>query len=181
MRVDKAFDTLRTFLLCRVSKLGVTRSYFRHIHNEYPDLHVPERPEVRWEQYFKNGEEPEDPPIPCGGRYRWRQRFGKVAYKAWWNVYWSESQALKEKDPGRDAIWRVSNAIWWEWNEGSAPFYWRWPREYQETIRDGLEIWFAGEKPAWKQPQRVEKDKATRQKVIAKISTIRKRKYIMAG
>jgi hypothetical protein len=104
-----------------------------------------------------------------------------VSYKAWWNLYWDGSQALKEKAPGKDAIWRVSEATWWEWVEGSAPFYWRWPKEYQETIRDGLEIWFSGKKPAWKRPQRVEKDEKIRKKVVEKIATVRKRKYIAVG
>jgi hypothetical protein len=60
--VDSALDSFRTLLLCRVSRLEVTRSYFRHIHIEYPDLHVPERTEVRWETYTEEGKEPGDVP-----------------------------------------------------------------------------------------------------------------------
>jgi hypothetical protein len=75
VHVDKALATLRNFLLCRVSRLGVTRSYFCYIHNEYPELHVPERTEVRCETYLREGREPGDAPIPSV-RYRWRPKFG---------------------------------------------------------------------------------------------------------
>jgi hypothetical protein len=75
----------------------------------------------------------------------------------------------------------VSEASWWEWDEGLAPFYWRWLKEYQATIQDGLEVWFSGEKPSWKRLQRVEKNAETKKKVVEKISTVRKRKYIDAG
>lgn len=158
----------------------MTRSYFWQIHIEYPDLHVPERTEVRWETYTEEGKEPGDART-LKGRYRWRPKFGRVSYKTWWNLYWDESQARQEKAPGLDAIWRMVDSSWWEWDKGSAPFYWRWPREYQETIRDGLKIWFSGEKPAWKRAQRVEKDAATKKKVVDKISKVRKRKYIAPG
>jgi hypothetical protein len=53
--------------------------------------------------------------------------------------------------------------------------------EYRDTIRDGLEIWFSGSKPKWRRPQRVERDQATLEKIIKKISKVRKRKYISVG
>jgi hypothetical protein len=136
--------------------------------------------EVRWEPFMKEGKDPGDVPT-SEMRYIWQPKFGKVSYKGRWNMYWGESQTLKVKAPGRDAIWRVSEATWWEWIEGSAPFYWCWLKEYHTTIRDGLEIWFSGEKPAWKRPQRVERNEETRKKVVGKIATVRKRKYIAAG
>jgi hypothetical protein len=130
---DEAFEVLQSFFLCRGSRLGVTRSYFRYIHNEYPDLHMLERVEVKAKTYLRGGKEEGDSPIPsiC---YKWRPRFGKVSYNAWWNSYWSSTQALAEKEAGQDAIWRVAEASWWEWEHGLALFYWRWPPEYQETI-----------------------------------------------
>jgi hypothetical protein len=165
--VDEALEVMQSFFLCRGSQLGMTRLYFRFIHDKYPDLHMPERVEVKAETYMQKGKEEGDSPIPSI-RYRWRPQFGKVSYKAWWNSYWSSTQALAEKEAGRDAIWRVTEALWWGWEEGSALFYWQWPQEYQGTIQDGLEIWFLGGKPKWRRPQRVDKDKETRQRVISK-------------
>jgi hypothetical protein len=78
-------------------------------------------------------------------------------------------------------VYRAAGSSWWDWDEGSAPFYWRWPREYQETIQERLEIWFWGEKPRWRRAQWVEKDPETLKKVIGKISKVQKRKYIAPG
>jgi hypothetical protein len=100
-------------------------------------------------------------------------------YKAWWNGFWENMQA--DKAPGRGATWRIADSSWWECDEGSAPIYWRWPTEYQETIRDGLKIWFSGKKPQWRRAQWVEKDKKVKQQAIEKISKVRKRRYISAG
>jgi hypothetical protein len=66
-------------------------------------------------------------------------------------------------------------------NEGSAPFYWRWPKEYRDTIHDRLEIWFLGEIPKWRRPQRVEKYPVILKKIVKKITKVQKRKYILVG
>jgi hypothetical protein len=171
---NKALDVIRTFVLRRQFRLGVTRSFFTHLKNKHPELRNTERMEVhvsrdgfRW----KGG---------CvSARYQWRSRFGKRDYQTWWNQFWRF--AVKDKGPGKDAVYRAADSSWWEWDEGSAPFYWRWPLAYQGTIRDGLEIWFSGEKPKWRRPQRVEKDPDTLEKMIKKISKVRKRKYISPG
>jgi hypothetical protein len=73
-------------------------------------------------------------------KYSWRPKFRKLIYRNWWNGFWN--QAGVDRVPGYDAIWRVGDSSWWDWDSGSAPFYWRWPAEYKEVIRDGLEIWF---------------------------------------
>jgi hypothetical protein len=174
-QVDEALETLRSFGLCRKFRLGVTRSYFRHLKNEYPELTGPDRLEVktasegfRWNNF----------PIATA-HYQWRPKYGKQSYKSWWNQFWRYAE--RDREPGKDAIYRAADSSWWEWDEGSAPFYWRWPPDYRETIRDGLEIWFSGSKPKWRRPQRVEKDLETRNKIVQKISKVRKRKYIAEG
>jgi hypothetical protein len=171
--VDEALEAFRRFLLHRKCRLGVTRSFFTHLKIEHPELQASDRVEVRAHLEW----------VVAAGRfqwkYRWRPRFGRSTYKAWWNGFWENTQA--DKEPGRDAIWRIAEASWWEWDAGSAPIYWRWPPEYQETIRDGLKIWFSGEKPQWTRAQRVEKDEKVKQKVIKKIAKVRKRQYISPG
>ena len=59
--------------------------------------------------------------------------------------------------------------------------YWRWPADYQDTIRDGLEIWISGRKPSFQRAQRGEKDPITCAQVVAKLEKVRKRKYITPG
>jgi hypothetical protein len=145
---------IQTFVLRRQFRLGVTRSFFRHLKNKHLELRNPEQMEVNVARdgfLWKGG---------CvSARYQWRSRFGKRNYRTWWNQLCR--LAVKDKEPGKDAVYRAADSSWWEWSKGSAPFYWRWPLAYQGTICDGLDIWFSGEKPKWRRPQRVEKDPST--------------------
>jgi hypothetical protein len=43
---------------------------------------------------------------------------------------------------------RQMHGSWLDWDRGSALFFWRWPREYQEEIRDGVEFRFSGPPPS---------------------------------
>ena len=110
--IDRALEVLRSFLLARKYKLGVTRSYFGYIRDQYPDLgDRAERPLVEWN----------------GRGYKWRSlgpnTVGKKIYQGWWNSFWDIARA--EKFAGWDAIWHVGDATWWDWDSGSAPLYWR--------------------------------------------------------
>jgi hypothetical protein len=171
---DAALEVMRKFLLQRKFRLDVTRSFFSYLKNENPELQQQERSAVivgRDGLMWKDGE--------VTAKYQWRPRFGKRDYHTWWNQFWR--YGAQDRAPGKDAIYRASDSSWWEWDEGSAPFYWRWPPAYQDTIRDGLDIWFSGEKPRWRRAQRVEKDRDTLEKVVKKIAKVRKRKYIAPG
>jgi hypothetical protein len=75
--MNEALETLRSFFLCKGSQLGVTRSYFAFIHQEYPDLHKPERLEVRWETYMRDGSKEGEKPYE-DRQYRWQPKFGKA-------------------------------------------------------------------------------------------------------
>lgn len=55
--------------------------------------------------------------------------------------------------PGIDVVARAANASWFEWDDGSQPFHWRWPKFYQQVIRDGLKVHFRSKTPAFKRPQ----------------------------
>jgi hypothetical protein len=172
-RVDLALETLQTFLLCWVSRRGVTLSFFSHLRNKYEELTGPSRSAVK--QFIHKTEGPAEqdgtklaPDIV----YTWQKRFGHLIYNGWWHQFCGVAQA--NCDPGKDAIWQVSEASWWDWDVGLTPFYWRWPQEYRETSRVGLQIWFSGEKPSWRRSQRAKKVEATRAKVIKKISKLSK-------
>lgn len=39
---------------------------------------------------------------------------------------------------GSAALAYVAEATWWDWPRGSAPFFWNWPEEYQNLVREGL-------------------------------------------
>jgi hypothetical protein len=166
--IDVALETIRELLLAKKFKLGVTRSFFDFVKGEYPSLSKSERPCVVWE----------------GSRYAWLSRggrtVGKKLYRGWWQSFWTNTAAA-EKFPGWDAVSRAAKSSWWDWDGGSAPFYWRWPGSYRHIIRDGLPIWFTGDPPKYKRPQQREKDEEIRKRVIEKLDKVRKRRYISPG
>jgi hypothetical protein len=80
--------------------------------------------------------------------------------------------ASKDWAAGRECIWRCSGASWWEWDLGSRPFHWRWSKEYQEIIQDGLPWWYSSSPPHYVKPQRVESDEQLRIAIKAKLSKV---------
>ena len=52
--------------------------------------------------------------------------------------------SIRDWNAGRECISRAWNSTWWLWSDGSRPFFWRWPVEYQGAIRDGLPLWLRG-------------------------------------
>jgi hypothetical protein len=120
------------------------------------------------------------------GTYQWtkeaeggKKASGHARYKYWW-----KRQALSvgsDLQSGADAIQRARDSTWWNWDEGSSPFHWRWPKWYQSIIRDGLPVYFRGKKPAYKTAQRDTPDEATKVKVKEKLSAVRQRRYVQPG
>ena len=76
---------------------------------------------------------------------------------------------------------RAWNSSWWLWADGSRPFFWRWPAEYQTIIRDGLPLWLRGSLPKWRLKQRPEPDPKIWACIRAKLELVRARLYILAG
>ena len=62
------------------------------------------------------------------------------------------------------------DSSWWDWDRGSAPFFWHFTEEWQPKAQDGLKLWFLPEPPKWRQPQQVNQDTATLQQEQKKIS-----------
>lgn len=72
---------------------------------------------------------------------RWRRRVYKslIIYlqKEHGCDWWMNPNATRDIDVGRDCIQKASDATWWDWAQGSTPFFWRWPPATQHLIRDG--------------------------------------------
>jgi hypothetical protein len=73
------------------------------------------------------------------------------------------------------------NASWFGWDDGSRPFFWRWPPEYMGVIRDGLPIHIMGKTPWYEKPQSDEKNAETCAKVRIKLEKVREGRYIQKG
>jgi hypothetical protein len=97
-------------------------------------------------------------------------------------LWWKERMKIASWDliPGIDAVARAANASWFEWDDGSRPFHWRWPEFYQKVIRDGLKVHFTAKKPQFKRPQAENKCPKMMQKMREKLDKVRKRRYIPA-
>jgi hypothetical protein len=70
---------------------------------------------------------------------------------------------------------------WWAWEEGSALFFWRWPKEFRKEVRDGMPVRISGELPNYRRSQRMEPDELLRAKIFSKIDTIGLRGYVKRG
>jgi hypothetical protein len=89
--------------------------------------------------------------------------------------------ALVDLSAGCECISRAWNSSWWEWADGSRPFFWRWPLEYRHQIRDGHRLWIRGTLPRWLVPQRPKPDPQVRKQIRTKLCTVRQRGYIVSG
>jgi hypothetical protein len=171
-RLQQGIVLLRTRML-KWWKRRVARSFLAWLKREYPALKEAETYHVAVVRYD-------------GNRYVWTSGNGETGnlegvrgYKQWWK----ERMLLANADlrPGADAVRRAAESSWWNWNDGSRPFHWRWPRWYQSTIRDGLKVHFQGKKPAYRKAQRCSPDEATRRKMREKLKAVRDRRYIAPG
>jgi hypothetical protein len=63
---------------------------------------------------------------------------GRALYCNWWGRRFKQHQ--KEFALARDVIRRFRDASWWDWDRGSRPVHWRWPKWYQTTIQFGLPV-----------------------------------------
>ena len=115
----------------------------------------------------------------------WKRRVAK-SFWIWWIKYQvTQSMAGADVDvnvlaPGLLAIHHAVDASWWEWDRGSAPFFWRFPKDWQQEARQGLAPRFLGDPPTWRRPQRVNRNSSTWEQERKKISKVRARGYICA-
>jgi len=59
--------------------------------------------------------------------------------------------------------------------------HWRWPSWYQETIRDGLKVWFKNKPKAWTEPQKKGATLEVHELMKEKLKSVRDRWYVKAG
>ena len=93
----------------------------------------------------------------------------------------ADSSFLCDLETGSDCIRRAAAADWWEWHDGSRPFFWRWPTESREAIRDGMKMWQLSSPPTSRHPQPQPKDEDLKAKLRAKLKKVRERRYIVKG
>lgn len=101
---------------------------------------------------------------------------------------WVESQEAQRtpvseetKAAGIECCKRASRSSWWNWDGGSRPFFWRWPKTYQSIVLEGVPAWFESSVDKWTRRQRKPKDIHTAQLMSDKLTIIRSKGYVEAG
>ena len=87
----------------------------------------------------------------------------------------------REKEVGRECLGKAAAATWWEWSNGSTPFFWRWPLHARTLVRDGHPPFFLSPPPRNVKPQRSEPDEGIRQQILQKIQKVIQKGYIAKG
>jgi hypothetical protein len=94
----------------------------------------------------------------------------------------SDEELVKDYEVGIDAITRALGASFWDWEEGSTVFFWRWTREHRREVRDGLRVWFSRSKlPRYWGRQRWPVDTKQREQLKEKILKVVRRRYVSYG
>ena len=113
-------------------------------------------------------------------------------------VYSTDHKTIRNSSLGkaalevaRDAIRRATGPYsrehpeavkaWWEWQDGSTPFFWMWPPEYQSDIMLGQPHFLTGDFGVFTKAQRPAKIPAQHKLMRTKVVQVRKRNYIEPG
>lgn len=112
--------------------------------------------------------------------YRWAYG-GKNQYQKDWKIFKCSTAAENSLMVGRDCIRRTANSLWWDWAEGSALLFWRWPSSHVEWAREGQPHFVTGPLPRFNRPQRAAPTPEMMTQMKKKVNKVRKRRYIEVG
>eukprot|EP00956_Cyclotella_meneghiniana_P031985 scaffold85863_cov30-Cyclotella_meneghiniana.AAC.1 len=91
------------------------------------------------------------------------------------------NKTAKIWEPARECIHKAAVASWWEWVEGSRPFFWLWKPYAQKWALDGQPHYQVKKLPTFTKPQKAPKSDEDRIKVWRKVFPVRQRRYIDEG
>jgi hypothetical protein len=114
---------------------------------------------------------------------RWRKNVLRSFLRYVWHKHGTEWEVMVPRNHldlkvGQRCLQHCTGADWWEWRAGSTLLFWRWPAGLQRVARDGHPVWIKGPLPAYRVPQRPERDMARRLQVKQKLENIRQKNYI---
>jgi hypothetical protein len=109
---------------------------------------------------------------------RWKLNVWK-SFKVWYeNTRKLLPDASSILADGLRACEKADGALWWEWDNGSALLFWRWPKDYIETAQIGIAPMFDSDLPSNQDKQPPYKEDEVRVKVKAKLEKILAKGYI---
>ena len=86
-----------------------------------------------------------------------------------------------DREGAAECLHYAARCSWWEWTGGSKLFFWRWPEDIRNLARDGMPTWITGDLPAYRVPQRREKDPHTREMMADKAANVVGKGYVGPG
>jgi hypothetical protein len=99
-------------------------------------------------------------------------------------ITWFEEVGRKHKDnvaikrAGEASVAKASVTSWWEWKHGSTIFFWRWPPDYQDVVREGLLPMFDSEPPTNSDRQPPYDDDKIKDQVKKKLDKVIMKGYV---
>jgi hypothetical protein len=80
-----------------------------------------------------------------------------------------------------DVMHQVHSCDWWEWNQGSTLFFWRWHPKFKTFSQDGIPIFTCDQHPNYRVPRATPKSDDLRQQVHSKLSKVWSQDHIEPG
>jgi hypothetical protein len=172
-KLYKAADTIRNKFMLPCWKKNARRSFmvwFRSTYRTHVNLTPPKL--ASWGKYWSQ----------WNGCFRWKYCW-TAAKKRRYLRCWESQNGLPGSGKKRnsaaalDCITRAANSTWWEWTNGSRPFFWRWDPDYLATVRGGLRLWYKGSAPKHFVPQNDKPDPSKKEKIRQKLLKALARRY----
>ena len=168
---DPLFASLRKLLIRRYRR-NVCQSFLKYLKNEY---------------YSRESIEIDHPLSTQNGN----ERIRKLRVAKWTVERYRRSnkrskriteELEKDLEIGRDAVARAANASWWNWDNGSTLFFWRWPKWSKKSVRDGIKLFVDwSSMPSYWKKQQWPSNEASVKKLKKKLSNVRNKKYVQPG
>ena len=129
----------------------------------------------------------------CNGTYAWRKRKGGIGgglgvYIEQVGALRGEERVARSLEVAADGLRRAAGPRsgdhpsyltgWWEWTDGSTPFFWNCPARYREEVRDGQCHFLTGEFGSFVRPQPAARIKEEGELVRTKLVQVRRQDYI---
>jgi hypothetical protein len=106
----KAAEVIQEKFALRFWKLKVRKIFLIWFIQRYK-VHIPHQDILAWN----------------GAKYLWTGNY-KGQYAHYWKAMWGQKENDTHKSllAAGDCITRAANSTWWNWEDGSRPFFWRW-------------------------------------------------------
>ena len=156
----------------------MTRDFIAYLQNNYT-THMPERPSSWVQASLKRRKVLGKTRAVLS--YGWASD-GKEHYVRNWKRARAQPRLVESCwSVGRDCIQRTANSLWWDWAEGSALLFWKWPASHIDWAREGQPHFVSGSLPKFKRPQRAAPTDEMMAQMQNKVNKVRKRRYIEEG